>query len=205
MAEELDKLNKTANSLGFDLSIFVGIPIAAIPLFFIFNNYQSSVLSFLGLSISAGIQETVIIFILTLISSIIIYKISGWCLDWIYDAYYKEKKNKKSELNKYIDSARKKWNTTNSIYKSVSIYKPTLEKVEKDNVNEFKKISEKLSVSKIFRIIVIPTLILGIMKMINNNFLIGIVCIVISVVCLFISFNYRAEHSKRLYRWFISS
>lgn len=204
MIKELDRLNKAANSLGFDLSLFAGIPVAAIPLFFILDNYRNSLLKFLGLNTSPNYQQTVITLILTLIASLIIYKMSGWCLDWIYDAFYSEKTNKNSELNKYINSARQKWISADPIYENVSIYQPTLEKVEKVDENEFKKIRGKLSVSKIFRIIVIPTLILGIIRMINKDILSGIVCIIIAVICLFISFNYRAEHSKRLYRWFIS-
>lgn len=204
MEKELIKLNKTANTLGFDLSAFVGIPIAAIILFFVFDNYKNLLLSFLGLDSLTGYQGTVIILILTLIVSVIVYKISGWCLDWIYDGFYSEKKNKNSELNQYINSARHKWGATNLIYQTVSIYQPTLEKVEKEDESEYKKIKQKLAVSKIFRILVLPGLILGIIKMLNKDFFIGIICLIISVVCLFISFNYRAEHSKRLYRWFIS-
>jgi hypothetical protein len=205
MEKELNKLNKTANTLGFDLSAFVGIPIAAILLFFVFDNYKNPLLSFLGLDSLTGYQRTVIILILTLIVSVIVYKISGWCLDWIYDGFYSEKKNKNSELNQYINSARQKWSATNLIYETVSIYQPTLEKVEKNDESEYKQIKQKLAVSKIFRIIVLPGLILGIIKVINKDFSFGIICLIIAVVCLFISFNYRAEHSKRLYRWFISS
>jgi hypothetical protein len=205
MEKELGKLNKTASSLGFDLSLFPGIPIAAIPLYFIFNDFKKSLFYFLGLNIQSGYQQSIIILIFTLIASIIIYKISGWCLDWIYDGYYPEKKNNTSDLNKYITSARQKWITENKIYESVSIYQPTLEKVEKDNEVEYKKVKEKLSLSKLFRIIVIPTLIFGILKISNEDIILGVACIIIAVICLFISFNYRAEHSKRMYRWFISS
>lgn len=206
MKKELSELNKTANSLGFDLSLFPGIPIAAIPLFFIFNDYKNSLFDFLGLNIQFGYQQTIIILILTLIASIVIYEISGWCLDWIYDGFYPQKKNRNSELNKYINLARQKWIIKNHIYKSVSvsIYQPTLEKVEKDDETEYKKIKGKLAVSKLLRIIVIPTLILGILKITNKDIVLGIVCVIIAVIFLFISFKYRAEHSKRLYRWFIN-
>lgn len=205
MKKELTKLNTTANTLGFDLSTFVGIPIAAIILFFVFNNYKIPVLNFLGLDSLTGYQGAVTILILTLIVSVIVYKISGWCLDWIYDGFYSEKKNKNSELNQYINSARQKWVTTNLIFQNVPIYEPTLEKVENDDKGEYKKIKQKLAVSKVFRIIVLPSLVLGIVKMFNKDFLPGIMCLIIAIVCLLISFNYRAEHSKRLYRWFISS
>lgn len=205
MEKELTKLNKTANTLGFDLSGFVGIPIAAVILFFVFDNYKNLLLRFLRLDSLTDYQGTVVILILTLIVSVIVYKISGWCLDWIYDGFYSEKKNKNSELNQYINAARQKWGATNLIYQTVSIYQPTLEKVEKDDESEYTKIKQKLAVSKTFRIIVLPGLTLGIIKMLDKDFLFGIICIIIAIVCLFISFNYRAEHSKRLYRWFISS
>ncbi len=207
MEKIVNNLDKTANTLGFDLALFAGIPIAAIPLYFVFENDKNSLLDFLGVNISKGYQQTVIILILTLIASIIVYKISGWCLDWIYNYFYPEKKNKNSELNIYINSARQKWTVVNPVYKNerVSIYQPTLEKVEKDNEYEYKKIKQKLAVSKIFRIVVIPALILGIIKLTDNDYLLAAVCIIIAIVCLFIFFNYRAEHSKRLYRWFIST
>ena len=162
-------------------------------------------LDLLGFEIKSAYQQTIIILILTLLASIIVYKISGWCLDWIYDSLYPEKKNENSDLNKYINSARQNWISVNQIYESVSIYKPTLEKIEKNDKWEYKKIKEKLSISKLFRIIVIPTTILGIVKLISKDIMLGIICIIIAIICLIISFNFRAEHSKRMYRWIISS
>ena len=206
MDNELKTLNKTANSLGFDLAFFPGIPIAAVPIYFIFSNYKELIFTFLEVKFEEGYQQHIILLILALVFSILTYKISSWT-DPLYDKFYIEKRNKNSDLNQFIKKAREKWDSMKFVddIEKTDINRWTLEKLQKDDKSEYKRIKQILSLSKLLRILVIPSFILGIVKTLDNNLKFGIICLVVAIVFLFISWSFRADYSKALYRWFISA
>ncbi len=205
MNKILELLKEIFSIFGLKLDLFPGIPIALIPLYYLINHYREDVLNLIHANQLSDLAQTSIILIIILILGVCVWKLSGDILDPIYDNFSPAKRNKNSELNVFIRQAREKWTSKNSIYadENVSIYKDTIDLMKKTDIAEFNDVQFTLAASKFFRIVIIPLLLLGIVNLIEKDYSGGIILIVVSIICLTTSFSFRAEQSRKIYKWFI--
>jgi len=206
MNDILNQFKKVFKVFGLNLDLFPGIPIALFPLYFFLSHYKEVVLKIFHADQMNEFAQTAIIAMLVMILGICVYKLSGFILDPFYDKISPSKTKKDSELNTFINTARKKWESKDSIYakQNVSIYKDTVKLMKTTADEEYKEVKLTLAVSKLFRIIVIPFILLGIANILDGKSVIRFIILGIAILCLAISFSYRVEQSKMIYKWFLT-
>jgi len=205
MKKKFDKLKETAKILGFDLEFFPGIPVAVLVSYFVLVDNKHTLIKTLGLNINSEVGQQSIVLISAIIIGVFLWVISGTILNPLSDKFSPGNRKRISELKTRRREAREKMIKLDESYQDPSkpIYPKIKKMLKESKLKYFLNIfNQQLTVSKFFRLLVLPVLILAIAKLFISEIVIGFVFLILSIGFLHISFLFRDNQMITLYTWF---
>jgi len=212
----LKKLQQLFGLTGIRTEILPGIKIAFFVVYAIFVQFREQVLASLGIGDVKPIAAYIVLAIAASLASVVLWAVSGYILDPIYDLFYgpggwwTRKPGRQwgffysgYDLDHFRRSARERLAKENPSYKDtgISIYRPTFDRLKSKNTELYAEGQAELENSKAFRNAILPTGFLLAWFVYTGSVGPALVSFIALIALLELSFRGRAHHALTAYRW----